>query len=553
MLLEYDDLEQFYELHHSLLGYVNARLGLYDVPSDAPDPYGLLSSAESVKVHGALWQDRDKLIGAYTKDNPSGFGPERLDEIHAWKAAVTDEFIVFRQLKNYVVMMPASGRPTAYGVVGLRKPIPDILPYRLPVLCATTLLPFRGQIVYDGVILSQRVRFGGGYKARMNQAYRQAKADRGIILSLGGQPAAALKKKHTAPKDRAGLLVAKLRKKLADLRGRRHLIKNFQDTVLPAFQKWAEEAFKDERAARSNLAREIEDLEEAIDLMESTWRSRAFPTRRAAAESALEDLEEKRQRRSDRAAHPDAGDDFDEDGDEDDQDHDDEGTGGKEVVDELFDLMFALFMAEAHGIDVNEMSERDRKEARAKFSESIGHAARDDHAAFEQSLFEAGADRSEENVGAVKKLFRRLARSLHPDRNPCFGDEAKELWEELGAAKKALDVPAMERIEIHWQIVRGEEFPPKSERRLKVFQRHLDDQLIEIRETVAELESHPLWGHDTKEVPPEVEASLRAQEKRAIAALLRQKAKLEAEIERFRREPARTPKKKRRMKQPARK
>jgi Domain of unknown function (DUF6398) len=54
----------------------------------------------------------------------------------------------------------------------------------LPRMIKTTLLPFKGRIVYDGLMSGYNVSFGPGIRRSLNEAYREAKAHRGIITTL---------------------------------------------------------------------------------------------------------------------------------------------------------------------------------------------------------------------------------------------------------------------------------------------------------------------------------------------------------------------------------
>ena len=75
-----------------------------------------------------------------------------------------------------------------------------------------TLLPWKGQIVCDGLIAPYSVILGSGIVRNAEDAYRQAKADRGIITSLeetGSTEAepAVQRRKRRRTKVRANLLL----------------------------------------------------------------------------------------------------------------------------------------------------------------------------------------------------------------------------------------------------------------------------------------------------------------------------------------------------------
>jgi hypothetical protein len=56
-------------------------------------------------------------------------------------------------------------------------------PY-LPVMTETILLPFRDKIIYDGLLSSFRISFGGGIRRSLNESYETAKERLGIGTSL---------------------------------------------------------------------------------------------------------------------------------------------------------------------------------------------------------------------------------------------------------------------------------------------------------------------------------------------------------------------------------
>ena len=56
-------------------------------------------------------------------------------------------------------------------------------PY-LPVLTETVLLPFKGVIVYDGLMSSYNISFGGGIRRSLNESFKEAKVRHGIVTSL---------------------------------------------------------------------------------------------------------------------------------------------------------------------------------------------------------------------------------------------------------------------------------------------------------------------------------------------------------------------------------
>jgi hypothetical protein len=97
---------------------------------------------------------------------------------------VHGKFYLFRELKKYTVFLSSATQPVAYGVLALSQPFEKLVGPYLPVLTETVLLPFQGLIVYDGLLTTYRISFGGGIRRMLNQSYKEAKARHGIITSL---------------------------------------------------------------------------------------------------------------------------------------------------------------------------------------------------------------------------------------------------------------------------------------------------------------------------------------------------------------------------------
>lgn len=540
MTLDPEEVALFYKLTFSLMSFVNKRErllldadgGIADFEDQLPD--------EKHKVHQALYADRAALIDAYLAENPDRFGKEELAEIASWKAAVTDTFFTVKQLKAHMVMIPGRENPPVYAVVGLHDPISLSRP---PVLMETTLLPFRGKIVYDGLVRLHGVSFGAGVKSSLNEVYREAKARGRVLTRMVDSPLPRKKKKPTA-KQRIAMLAAELRGKIAANRRKRHDIARFRGEVLPKFGIWTDENMGEEKARMKELMEELETLAEALDRMRMEWNRGVGKkrTRAQVADSVLEKvkLERERERMERDGEDPSEAGDEAEDGGGDDAD--DGFPGGMPDLganDFMLDFMFGEFMQDMRGINVADMSEEDYEKARAQFFESVDHAKSGDTSAFEKAMHKVGADESPENVEAVKKAFRRLARKLHPDGNKDYGDEAKELWEELGAAKKALDLKTIERLELHWRIVREEELSPSEGAALKDFSGFLEADAEDLDYDESRLMDHPIWPHRNDGFSEQVAKETRERMDRDIEGLLGEKQELEDMIEKFRSSPER--------------
>ena len=183
MLLTPKDVGVFFNLQRSLLFFVNQRLQVIpDAPAD-PDGFSSLPPETRLKVRDALLQHMD-LIQSFVDENPSQLPQEELDIVHSWRHLVHGQFYVFRELANYTAFLSIAKPPVSYGVLALSQPFEDFIGPYLPIMVQAVLLPFKGQIIYDGLMSRFNISFGSGIRRSINEEFKEAKARYGIVTSL---------------------------------------------------------------------------------------------------------------------------------------------------------------------------------------------------------------------------------------------------------------------------------------------------------------------------------------------------------------------------------
>jgi len=178
MKLSKQDADLYFELMWSLQFFVNRKLGLLpDVTTVSI--YQEQPQEEKLKVREALYE-QPALIDEYVQENPDRFSDEHLAIVRKWKDFVRGEFYIERYLKKYTVFI---GDNTVYGVLGLYQGLEEMIHKSyLPLYVRTVLLPFKGQVIYDGLLQSYSVFFGGNIKASLKETYLRAK-QRGEIVT----------------------------------------------------------------------------------------------------------------------------------------------------------------------------------------------------------------------------------------------------------------------------------------------------------------------------------------------------------------------------------
>jgi len=182
VLLPPEEAALFLRLYPALLGFVGGRLGGSEGVHDLAS-FRAGSLEAKAKVRDQLY-DNLPLLDAYVSENPDGRSAAELELISAWRRALRGTFIALRDLKKFTLLLDEHEPPRVYGVLGLTTELAEMLPFPMPGMLHAVLLPWKGQIVCDGLVASYNVILGSGIRRNAEESYRQAKAERGIITSL---------------------------------------------------------------------------------------------------------------------------------------------------------------------------------------------------------------------------------------------------------------------------------------------------------------------------------------------------------------------------------
>jgi hypothetical protein len=146
------------------------------------EEYQVLSMADKAPVRTALWENPN-LIDDYFAENPDGLPAEELAILLKWKRFVAGIFQIFRFLKKHTIFIGQDSQ--VYGVLGLYDSLEDMFWGRKPpIMVQAVLLPFKGKIIYDGMMSSYNIYFGSGIRSDLNEAYMAAKQNDRIITTL---------------------------------------------------------------------------------------------------------------------------------------------------------------------------------------------------------------------------------------------------------------------------------------------------------------------------------------------------------------------------------
>jgi hypothetical protein len=184
MNLTFDEGKLFYDLYAALLSFVNGKLKVSTATFSNSQEYTATPPQARVAVRDALFAHRE-LIDQFVTENPADLAVDQLEIVASWKHAVVGKFYIFRYLAKYTIFLSSGSSPNkAYGVLGLADPLEEVVGPYLPRLIESALLPFKGRIIYDGLVSGYNITFGGGIKRSLNEEYKEAKKAFGIIMAL---------------------------------------------------------------------------------------------------------------------------------------------------------------------------------------------------------------------------------------------------------------------------------------------------------------------------------------------------------------------------------
>jgi hypothetical protein len=180
MQLTPEDAALFFKLMPALQTFANRQLQIIKKLDDV-EQYQKISNEQRIKLRNVFYK-RLELIDSFVQENPFEFTGEELEIVSGWKNFIAGDFYIERILKKHAIFV---GNNKVFAVLALTEPFRHVLGgMPLPVYIKTVLLPFKGKIIYDGLIEGYNISFGGGVLTSMSNMYQAAKMQGKIIESL---------------------------------------------------------------------------------------------------------------------------------------------------------------------------------------------------------------------------------------------------------------------------------------------------------------------------------------------------------------------------------
>jgi len=183
MILTEEEVRQFFRIESLVYFYANELNNLVDGFNSADD-FIIINHRYKIIIRAKIYQDKKWIFDEFVKKHKDVLSQEDIEIALSWKEQIYGKFFIVKQLKNYAKFFYVKGE-RAYAVHGLSDSFDDIT--HLPCITETVLLPFKGKIIYDGLLQTQNISFGGGIRKSMQDNLSIVEAKYGLIKSLPHQ------------------------------------------------------------------------------------------------------------------------------------------------------------------------------------------------------------------------------------------------------------------------------------------------------------------------------------------------------------------------------
>ena len=162
------ECDLFYDVYFALLEYTNDK---YQVEPELFEIYQQLHMPQDkmINIRNYVYEHRN-VIDEFVADNKYNFDSEKLKLVEDFKYAINDTVFIAKYHKEYAIVLHGDD---AYAVKGLRGSIQEILP-DVPIPVRMTIMPFKGKIVFDGLIESGPIKVGGNMKKMISDQVKHA-------------------------------------------------------------------------------------------------------------------------------------------------------------------------------------------------------------------------------------------------------------------------------------------------------------------------------------------------------------------------------------------
>ena len=171
----------FHKLMDSLLFYANKRVNIIK-NCNSIDEFHNNDVEKTIPIRKKVFAD-DNLINEYVAKNPDNLSGEEIQILASWKKSLEGEFYLVKYERE-VTLFLHSREQKVYGVKGITDSFKEKFDGYSPIMIKIRLLPFRNNLIYEGIFFPYQITFGAGIKSSIKVEADSAIQKYGVITSL---------------------------------------------------------------------------------------------------------------------------------------------------------------------------------------------------------------------------------------------------------------------------------------------------------------------------------------------------------------------------------
>jgi hypothetical protein len=179
MRLNEEEYYKYLSIHPKLVYYVGMRKKLISSETSLEE-FMNYSVEDKYPIRNAMYENIH-LLNDYIKENSESLSEEDKEIIRGFKYFKQGTFYVIKLTKKHALFF---GDKYVYGVFALNDPFELFWGNDLPVMVQAVLLPYKGKIIYDGIISSYPIHLGRGIRSSIKNDFALSEGKYGIITEL---------------------------------------------------------------------------------------------------------------------------------------------------------------------------------------------------------------------------------------------------------------------------------------------------------------------------------------------------------------------------------
>lgn len=165
--LNQKDVRLFYDLYFGLLDYTNQKYNIK--PNYKIYKRKGINPNDIIEIVLKFWENKETIVDEFCKENPFRFNKEERNLVKEFKKGIRETFTLANYEEEYTALMTDN---KIYMIKGLNDNLDNIIPYEnLPQIIITSIIPYKGYLVYDGIIQSYPISFGPGINQIVEEQY----------------------------------------------------------------------------------------------------------------------------------------------------------------------------------------------------------------------------------------------------------------------------------------------------------------------------------------------------------------------------------------------